>query len=614
MDDHLSPPSGKAAVKPVRPDPASGSENRHSDACTCGAVLPKDQPAIARGETGTLDRHFLALSENAPDIVYVLNSDGTFSYVNPAWEKILGHRCKEVLGRHPVEFAPPRQKKGLADLLCRVLQRSETLHAVEGTLRAKDGTTRHFAITAAACPDASGRAEGAVGTFQDITEKKRIDAELQYLAFQDPVTGLPNRKAFYRKLRELVARSGRRRSDRPWAVLFMDLDRFKQINESMGHDTGDELLKAVAERVTGCLRSTDHLSRIGGDEFTVILTDVGTDLDVARVARKVLIEVARPYNIFGQHIETSVSIGISLYPEDGSSAETLMKNADMAMYAAKQDGAGYQFFTEEMNLRARHRMKMESRLRQAIKRKEMVLYYQPLVDRQGRIAGVEALLRWNHPDMGLLKPGSFIGIAEETGAILPIGQWVLETACRQVKNWRERSGEDLFVAVNLSARQFRDPNLGAMVLETLKWTGLPPRCLHLEVTESSVMEQPETAIKVMRALRRHHISFSIDDFGTGYSSFSYLKRFPIDALKIDRCFVKDSMVSRGDREIIRSIITMARNLRLDIVAEGVENAEQHRFLQNLGCGGMQGFYFGCPLPGERWDSFFSARGHSFRAG
>jgi diguanylate cyclase (GGDEF)-like protein len=449
---------------------------------------------------------------------------------------------------------------------------------------------------------------------RDTTEKTIKEAELEFVVSHDPVTGLPNRTAFHNQLEEMLSRSGRRRSDRLWALLFLDLNRFKQINSSLGHEVGDEMLKSVAARIRGCLRSADRFYRLGGDEFTIILTDLIAEIDVARVARKILGVVEKPYTIFGQTLETSASIGISLYPADGRRAEALIKNADMALYAAKEEGSGYRFFTEEMNIRARQRMKIESRLRHALQRRELVLYYQPLVDRDQRIIGVEALLRWNHPDLGLLSPKEFIGIAEETGAILPIGKWVLETACRQVKKWQEQTGQDLFVAVNLSARQFRDEGLTAAVLAILRETGLPPQSLKLEVTETCVMEQPEAAIKVMNALKAHHISFSIDDFGTGYSSFSYLKQFPIDALKIGRCFVKDSLNSRGDQEIIRSLITMARSLRLDVIAEGVETPEQHRFLSSLNCGGMQGFLFGRPLPGGEWEAFFESLRRSRQAG
>jgi diguanylate cyclase (GGDEF)-like protein/PAS domain S-box-containing protein len=571
-------------------------------------------PEPIRGELQPADPLFLALGQSAHDIVYVLGADGAVCYVNPAWQRILGHRPDEVVGFRLGHFAPPEIEDRVNEVFDRVLFQGYPMEAVDLSLTTWDGEARHFSASAAVCRNAEGRMVGVVGMLRDTTERTMREAELEFVASHDPVTGLPNRTAFQDKLEEMLSRSGRRRGDRLWALLFLGLDRFKQINSNLGHDTGDELLKAVAARVRGCLRSTDFFCRPGGDEFTIILTDLIAEIDVARVARKILAAVETPFTVFGQSLETSVSIGISLYPADGRSAEALMKNADMALYAAKEEGSGYRFFTEEMNIRARHRMKIESRLRHALERQELTLYYQPLVDGNQRIIGVEALLRWNHPELGLLSPKEFIGIAEETGAILPIGRWALKTACRQVKKWQEQTGEDLFVAVNLSARQFRDEGLAAAVLATLRETGLPSRCLKLEVTESCVMEQPETAIRVMKALKEHHISFSIDDFGTGYSSFSYLKQFPIDALKIDRCFVKDSLSSRGDREIIRSMITMARSLRLDIIAEGVETAEQHRFLSSLNCGGMQGFFFGRPLPGGEWEAFFESLRRSRRAG
>jgi diguanylate cyclase (GGDEF)-like protein len=383
--------------------------------------------------------------------------------------------------------------------------------------------------------------------------------------------------------------------------MFLDLDKFKQVNDALGHDTGDQLLKGVAGRLKDCLRETDHLFRLGGDEFTIILTNLSQDIDVARVARKILKSITLPFHYSGHEIFTSTSIGISVFPNDGWEVEGLVKNADMAMYAAKDSGgSGYRFFTEEMNRKALFRMKMESSLRKALGRNELMLFYQPLVSEANHIMGMEALLRWHHPEMGLILPADFIRITEETGIIVPMGKWVLETACAQTKRWHEMGFSDLFVAVNLSARQLQEPDFEEMVLRILKQSGLPPKYLQLEVTESSMIQNPDVCITKMKTLRTQGISFSIDDFGTGYSSLSYLKRFPIDTLKIDRSFISDAMTNKGDQEIIKTIIAMARNLNIHAVAEGVETQEQKNLLSNYGCNHMQGFLFAHPLPVDQF--------------
>jgi predicted signal transduction protein with EAL and GGDEF domain len=314
----------------------------------------------------------------------------------------------------------------------------------------------------------------------------------------------------------------------------------------------------VADWLKECLRETDHLFRLGGDEFTIILTNLSRDIDVARVARKIQNTLTRSFRFNGHEIFTSTSIGISVFPNDGWEVEGLVKNADMAMYAAKENGGSdYRFFTEEMNRKALYRMKMESSLRKALDQNEMVLYYQPLVNETNRIMGMEALLRWNHPDLGLILPADFIRITEETGIIVPVGRWVLQTACTQTKRWHDMGFSDLFVAVNLSARQLQEPDFVQMVVDIIDESGLPPESLKLEVTESSVIQNPEVCIAKMRSLRAKGITFSIDDFGTGYSSLSYLKRFPIDTLKIDRSFISDAINNKGDQEIIKTIIAMA---------------------------------------------------------
>jgi diguanylate cyclase (GGDEF)-like protein/PAS domain S-box-containing protein len=550
------------------------------------------QEALEKSEA----RHRTVL-EAAPDPVIVRDMDGRIIYLNPAFSRVFGWRLAECQNRS-IDFVPPENQPETHQFLAQIRQGS-SFSGVETRRFTKDGQVVDVSISGAVFFDTEGNPEGYVNTLQDISERRKKDEELKYVAYHDMLTGLPNRKSFYMCIDDLLQHSSRRNSDRTWALMFLDLDKFKQVNDALGHDTGDQLLKGVAERLKECLRETDHLFRLGGDEFTIILTNLSLDIDVARVARKIIKSLARSFRFNGQEIFTSTSIGISVFPSDGWEVEGLVKSADMAMYAAKENGGSdYRFFTEEMNRKALYRMKMEGSLRKALDKNELVLYYQPLVNETNRIMGMEALLRWNHPELGLVLPADFIRITEETGIIVPVGRWVLQTACNQTKRWHDMGYPDLFVAVNLSSRQLHEPDFVEMVVSILRESGLPPACLKLEVTESSVIQNPELCISKMKMLRAHGVTFSIDDFGTGYSSLSYLKRFPIDTLKIDRSFISDAMSSKGDQEIVKTIIAMARNLNIDAVAEGVETQEQKDFLASYGCNSMQGFFFAHPVPVE----------------
>lgn len=538
------------------------------------------------------ERHRTVL-ETAPDPVIVRDVDGFITYVNPAFTRVFGWTLDEC-GGTKLAFIPDENVPENLEMLEKI-KRGRTFSGIETRRLTKNGDIVDVSISGAVFFNADGEPQGNVVTLQDITERKKAEDELKFVAFHDLLTGLPNRKSFYMCLEDTLTQTRRRKTENMWALLFLDLDRFKQVNDTLGHDVGDVLLKAVAERVNKCLRESDHFFRLGGDEFTVIITNLNKGIDVAKVADKIRREVAKPFKIKKHEIYTSASIGISVFPTDGADVEVLVKNADMAMYAAKEEKDGYRFYTEEMNRKALERMKLEGALRNAVERDELVLFYQPLVDNQKNILGMEALLRWRHPELGLVPPDQFIPVAEETGAIVPIGTWVLEAACRKVKEWQTKGHEKLFVAVNLSPRQFREPDLVETVFHALNLTGLEPNYLKLEITESSVMDDPEGAIAKMEELKKYGISFAIDDFGTGYSSLSYLKRFPIDTLKIDRSFVTDSMQNRDDQEIIKTIISMAQNLRIETVAEGVETQEQLDFLCSQGCSKMQGYLFSKPL-------------------
>jgi diguanylate cyclase (GGDEF)-like protein/PAS domain S-box-containing protein len=429
--------------------------------------------------------------------------------------------------------------------------------------------------------------------------RKQAEARVRRLAHYDELTGLPNRSMFHQRVGRALARA--RRRGRQLAILFIDLDRFKNINDTLGHDAGDRVLDEIAARLRGCLRETDTVGRLGGDEFVVLIEEVADPAEVALVAQKVLAEVARPIALGAQEVHITASIGISTYPADSEDMQGLMKNADIAMYRAKEQGKNnYQFYSAQMNVHTLERLAMESDLRRALERDEFVLHYQPKIDlANSAIGGMEALLRWRHPVRGLVQPAHFIPLAEETGLIVPIGQWVLRTACAQTKAWQAR-GLQLRVAVNLSARQFSQESLLADVAGVLAETGLAAPMLELEITESMVMRNPAHAVALLDSLKAMGVHLSIDDFGTGYSSLSYLKRFPIDNLKIDRSFIQDLPGDGEDAAITRAIIAMAHSLRLTVIAEGVETEKQRKFLHQHGCNEMQGFLFSKPLGAEEF--------------
>jgi diguanylate cyclase (GGDEF)-like protein len=451
--------------------------------------------------------------------------------------------------------------------------------------------------------DADGRARLVSGTTLDITARIRAESEIQQLINYDTLTGLPNRSLLHDRLKLAIAQASRERQ--LVGVLFLDLDRFKGINETLGHRVGDKLLKTVAKRLSACVRESDTLARLGGDEFVAILVGVSTAEGITTVAKKILALISEPVYIDDQEIYTSGSIGIAVYPMDGDDSHTLLKHADLAMYQAKElDRNNFQFFSREMNIKVLERMMLENSMRKALEREEFFLVYQPQVDaRSGRITGMEALLRWQHPDLGLLAPDKFIYLAEETGFIVPIGDWVLRTACRQNKAWQQQGLPAVRVAVNLSAKQFGQYHLDEMIASTLLETGLEPEWLELEITESAIMKNAEQNAGILRTLKDMGVSLAIDDFGTGYSSLSYLKHFPISRLKIDRSFVRDITTNPDDAAIAEIIIAMAQTLKLSVIAEGVETRAQMELLSFNNCIEMQGYLFSRPVPAEQFAKF-----------
>ena len=442
----------------------------------------------------------------------------------------------------------------------------------------------------------------------EINERKAAEQKLAHLANHDTLTDLPNRSLFTDRLKQATAEAARRQTT--LAVMFLDLDRFKLINDTLGHAVGDLLLKAVADRIRLCLRASDTVSRLGGDEFTVLLHEVGAANDAAAVAQKILDNLALPFSIAGRELFVTVSIGITVLPNDGNSVDALLKNADIAMYRAKEFGRNnFQFFRAEMNQRAQERLALESSLRRALEREELVLHYQPQIDlASGRIVGVEALVRWRHPEQGIILPSHFIPMAEENGLIVPLGEWVLRTAASQARTWL-RAGFDVpRVHVNLSAQQFRQANLVQTVLLALRDHDLSAQHLGLEITETVVMQNAEWTRDILRELHAFGIELSIDDFGTGYSSLSYLKRFPIDCLKIDRAFVHELETDPDDAALCNAIISMAHSLGIKVIAEGVETAGQLAFLRARRCDLIQGAYYSGPVSADMLAQYLSKEG------
>jgi diguanylate cyclase (GGDEF)-like protein len=446
----------------------------------------------------------------------------------------------------------------------------------------------------------------AVSLDTQRSEIGRYHQELERQANYDPLTGLANRNLLMDRLAQSSIHA--RRAGRMAAVLVMDLDRFKTVNDSLGHSHGDLLLREVARRLLACVREGDTVARLGGDEFVVVLADLAAVGDVVPLARKILAAVAQPTRLGGHELNAGVSIGVSVYPRDGAGADELLRHADTAMYRAKeQGGANVEFFTAEMNREAVQRLQIEAGLRHALEHGELLLEYQPIIElASGRIASAEALVRWRHPQRGLVPPGQFISIAEETGLIVPIGQWVLRTACAQVRAWEVLGVAAVPVAVNLSARQFRDAGLAESVAGILRESGCPPSAIQLELTESALMQNPDHALATMRRINDLGVRLSIDDFGTGYSSLSYLKQFPVRKLKIDRSFVRDLVADANDEAIAGAIVALARRLGLRTVAEGVETKEQLERLAALGCDEYQGYLFAAPCVAEDFARLLSA--------
>jgi diguanylate cyclase (GGDEF)-like protein/PAS domain S-box-containing protein len=472
----------------------------------------------------------------------------------------------------------------------------------------RDGVEAAIEDSAAPIHDRRGRVTGAVMVFHDVSTTRALSLRMAYLAQHDSLTGLPNRILLNDRLTQAIALAHRRRQR--LAVLFLDVDRFKRVNDSLGHSVGDRLLQSVAHRLRACVRTSDTVSRQGGDEFVIVLPDVTQAKDAAVIAEKLLLTSTPPHLIDQHTLHLTASIGIVIFPEDGTDAETLMKHADFAMYHAKDRGRNtYQFFKPDMNERALERQSLEDSMRHALERQEFVLHYQPKIDlRTGAIVGAEALIRWNHPQRGLVPPVQFVPIAEESGLIVEIGRWVLTEACRQARAWQKAGMLHICVAINISPVELRDRNFLTGVRASLMETGLAPQDLELELTETFLMQDSQSTETVLGSLREIGVQLALDDFGTGFSSLSHLTRFPVNSLKIDQSFVRNLTTNGSDAGIVSAMISMGRSLHMRVVAEGIETREQFTLLQRRQCPEGQGHYFGHPMPAEEFVQFMGRSG------
>lgn len=542
---------------------------------------------------------------HAADAVMVTNCDGEIEYVNPAFESITGYQREEVLGAKPDILKSGEHDQQFFAGMWKTMLAGEIFRDVVINRR-KDGSLYHEEKSITPLKDSRGNITHFISTGKDITDRIRVQEELHYMAHHDAITGLPNRVMLMERIEQAMVRA--RRSGKGVSILFLDLDGFKAINDTVGHHVGDRFLAEVASRLQACLKDEDTVARLGGDEFAVVLDGLHAMTGVSKVARKLLRQLAMPFLVDGLDLYVTASIGVARYPSDGEDVHTLLRKADSAMYRAKHAGKNtHKFFSQVEGQEDLKRLELEQQLRRAVERNEFELVYQPQVSIDtSRVVGVEALLRWRHPERGLVTPHEFIDVLEETGLILEMGDWIIHESCRQVARWQDRGLPPLRVAVNLSSRQFLRRDLVGSVARVLDDTGLSPRFLNIEITEGTLARKFETTIETLNKLNALGITISVDDFGVGYSSLNYLKRFPIHKLKIDQSFVRDVTHDADDAAIVSAIIALAHNLRLEVIAEGVETLDQMFFLSRHGCHEVQGHLVSTPLTADAFVDWYRA--------
>ena len=535
-----------------------------------------------------------AIVEHSEDAIISTTLDGTVTSWNRGSERTYGYSAAEALGRH-ISFCYPPEKVAKIPATLRRIASGETIEPLEAQRLTKKGTMIDVSVSFSAIKDGTGKIVGASGIVRDITAQRHTEKQAQFLAYYDALTELPNRALLQDRLSKALA-SARRQKDKV-ALLLLDLDRFNVINNSLGRSVGDLLLQQVAERLKRFVRDQDTVSRLGGDAFVIVLSSVKDIAGAAIAAQRFMDAMTADFVVHGNSLSISCTIGISVFPEHGADGDTLIKNADAAMHIARDNGGDiFRFFTEEMNVQAQEQLTLQTSLRLALGRNELFLMYQPQMDiGTGRITGLEALIRWQHPGLGLVPPDKFIPIAENSGLIISIGEWVLRTACAQARKWQDEGISAVSVAVNVSAVQFRQRDFCKLIRGVLHDTGLAPQYLELELTESLLLANADVTLSVLQELKDMGLALVIDDFGTGYSSFNYLRQFPVSKLKMDRSFINDVAVNPDDAAIAAAIISMARSLNLKVIAEGVENEEQMSFLRTHQCNEIQGYYFSKPL-------------------
>jgi diguanylate cyclase (GGDEF)-like protein/PAS domain S-box-containing protein len=540
---------------------------------------------------------------STPVMMHSIDGAGRLVAVSDYWLEVLGYRRDEVIGQKLTDFFTGKSRDLAEETVLPHFFEIGSVKDIPYQMVTKDGETLDVQITAKLVRDANGKILYSMAGIVDITERKKAEQEVQHLAHYDPLTGQPNRFLLQERLQHALIQA--QREDNKVGVLFVDLDHFKWVNDTLGHACGDDLLKKVARKMQDCVRHGDTVARLGGDEFVIVLCGFATDDELPHLAQRFLETLAKPVALEGIEVLNSASIGIAIYPMDGRDVETLLRNADAAMYSAKEHGRNnYQFYSSEMNQKMLARLGMESRLRRALKNREIYLEYQPQLDlRSRRISGFEALVRWRDPDLGLIPPVEFIKVAEECGLIYPLGEWVLLTACRQAKAWQDQDFPRVRMSVNVSSTQFRRHDFIDMVEDKLRISGLAPEYLEIELTESLVMENLQQGLERLTDLKVRKIKLAIDDFGTGYSSLQYLKHFPFDRIKIAQEFVQNIPDNPEDVAIVEAILAIADNLNLEVLAEGVESRRQFDYLYASSCNEIQGYYFARPQTAEHLTAF-----------
>lgn len=546
------------------------------------------------------EEKYRSILENIQEAYFEVDLAGNLTFFNDSLCRLTGCSRDELTGTSYSRFSDKENSKKVFLTFNNVYNTGQPTDGFDWCVTGKDGTKRFIEASVSLIKDSLDKPSGFKGVLRDITERKRIEQELNYIATHDTLTGLPNRLMFNQLLNQAIQSA--KRNMKQLAILFIDLDRFKIINDSLGHEAGDQLLQEIARRFKEALRAVDVVSRLGGDEFVILIENFNDINQVKKVAQKILSATIKPMVIVGEECRVTASIGISVYPGDGQDEQSLMKNADIAMYFAKEEGKNnFQFYSTDIKAHSNERLAIETNLRRALERREFSLDYQARLDfKTGNITGVEALLRWNNPYLGSVTPTQFIPVAEETGLIVPIGKWVLKTACAQNVAWQKQGLPPVCVAVNLSLRQLMDENLLNDIGAALKESGMTANLLELEITESMVMHNPSKLISLLTKIKEMGVRLAIDDFGTGYSSLAQIKHFPIDTLKVDRSFVRNLPQDSEDKAIIEAIITMGKTLSLTVVAEGVETQEQEAYLKEHICDEMQGFYFSKPVGADKF--------------